>query len=56
MTPTQLLIEARLGQPLDRFVSQLRSKDWSWDEIAAELRERGGVPTLNGESVRRWYA
>lgn len=55
MTPTQLLIETRIGQNLDTYVGQLRDDGASWDTIAAELAERANVPNLNGESVRRWY-
>lgn len=53
-TPTALLVETKLGEPLADFVNNLRSDERSWDYIARKLRERTDV-TFSNEALRLWF-
>jgi hypothetical protein len=55
MTPTQLLLADRLGADLTAHIRTQRGNGMSWDAIASHLSTLTGV-SVNGESVRRWYA
>jgi hypothetical protein len=57
-TRAQLLIEERLGRPLDRFVmnargTELRPKN-SWNQIALLLHSETGVH-VTAETLRIWF-
>ncbi len=53
-SPTYLLIEQRLGEPLAEFVAQ-RRPGTAWRRIATELLVRTGVD-VTYETVRTWFA
>lgn len=53
-TPTYLLLEAKLGEPLAPLVESLRADERSWPYIARKLRERTGVD-FTDEALRRWF-
>ena len=54
MTPTQKLIELRIGGDLPGFISRARSEGQSWRQIAADLTKRTGL-TVSYETVRTWH-
>lgn len=54
-TPTTLLLEAKLGEPLADFVLNLRRDERSWAYIARKLRERTEV-TFSDEVLRLWFS
>jgi len=51
---TYLLIEERLGRPLDKRVIKARGQGQSWNQIARELDYDTHVP-VTAESVRGWF-
>lgn len=53
-TPLKQLVEMKLGQPLDGFVSARRQPRKSWRDIAAEIQEQTGV-VVSHEALRTWY-
>lgn len=53
-TPTYLLLEERLGEPLAPFVLALREDERSWPYIARKLAEKTGH-TVSDEVLRRWF-
>jgi hypothetical protein len=56
MTPSQRLLDRQLPGGLDKFVSDRRSKDRSWEDIAQDIREatsRSDAVATN--TLRRWY-
>lgn len=53
-TPLKLLIEDRLGEPIDEFVKARRPlRVPSWRELAAEIADRTGV-AVSDEALRLW--
>lgn len=53
-TPLKLLIEDRLGEPIDEFVKARRPlRVPSWRELATEIAERTGV-VVSDEALRLW--
>jgi len=56
MTPRQRLLDMQLPGGIDIYVSSRRASDQSWDEIAAAInRQLPNEPSLNGNTLRRWY-
>jgi hypothetical protein len=53
-TPTALLLEAKLGEPLADFVTRHRDDERSWDYIARKLRDLTDV-TFSDEALRKWF-
>lgn len=53
-TPTALLIEVKLGEPLADFVTRHRNDERTWDYIARKLREKTDV-TFSVEALRKWF-
>lgn len=55
VTPTQQLVELRLGGDLPGFLARKRASNppVSWRNIAAEITERTGLP-VSYEAVRTW--
>lgn len=53
-TPTALLLEAKLGEPLADFVNRHRADERTWGYIARKLRERTDV-TFSDEALRKWF-
>lgn len=53
-TPTQVLIETRLGQPLDLLVHRMLTDGAGWRRIADEVRHRTGIP-ISHETLRGWF-
>jgi hypothetical protein len=53
-TPTVLLLEAKLGEPLADFVRNLRADERSWAYIGRKLRERTDVQ-FSDEALRLWF-
>lgn len=55
-TPTQLLAETLLCEPLDQWVFERRGAGLSWRSIAQELRTcTEGKVAVNRETLRSWY-
>lgn len=56
-TPTFLLLEAKLGEPLAEFVRRLRKDERTWDYIARTLRTRtSNTVRFSTEALRKWFA
>jgi len=56
-TPTFLLIEALIGEPLADLVRQLRRDERTWDYIARQLRTRtDNKVRFSTEALRKWFA
>lgn len=56
-TPTYLLLEAKLGEPLAPLVERMRADERAWPYIARKLRERTNHQvTFSDESLRQWFA
>lgn len=56
-TPTSLLLEVRLGEPLAEYVRRMRSDERTWDYIARSLRRAtDGKVKFSVESLRTWFA
>lgn len=53
-TRTYLLIEERLGRPLDKRVLKARAAGQSWNQIARELDYDTHVP-VTAASVANWF-
>lgn len=53
-TPSQLLMEERLGEPLEAYVLKLRADERTWRYIARHLAEKTGH-SVSPESLRQWY-
>lgn len=53
-TSTYLLLEERLGRPLDKQVIKARSRGQSWNQIARELDRATGV-AVTAEWLRIWF-
>lgn len=53
-TRTQLLIEARLGSSLPRFVAARRRAADSWETIARKLQDETSIP-VTSQSLRNWF-
>lgn len=53
-TPTYLLLEERLGRPLDKRVIKARAAGQSWNQIAREIDYDTHVP-VTAESLRLWF-
>jgi hypothetical protein len=55
-TPTYLLLEAKLGEPLAPLVERMRADERSFSYIARKLRERTDhkVP-FSDELLRKWF-
>lgn len=55
VTPTQQLVELRLGGDLPGFLARKRATEppTSWRNIATEITERTGLP-VSYEAVRTW--
>jgi len=51
---TYLLIEERLGRPLDKRVMKARAAGQSWNQIARELDYDTHVPVTSA-SVANWF-
>lgn len=54
-SPTRLLIETRLGRPLDQLVAEMQAQGLGWRRIAEVVGERTNV-TVSHESIRTWIA
>lgn len=55
-TPTQLLAETLLAEPLDAWVTSRRDQGLSWRAIATELKFcTDGKVAVNRETLRGWY-
>lgn len=54
-TPTYLLLELRLGEPLRDFVLALREDERGWPYIARKLADRTGH-AVTDETLRKWFA
>ncbi len=52
-TPTQQLIEVRLGRDLGGYVKERRQAGDGWRRIADHLHARTGI-AVSYESLRRW--
>jgi hypothetical protein len=50
-TPSQLLLEERLGEPLEPYVQKLRADERTWRWIARHLAEKTGH-TVSAEWLR----
>lgn len=56
-TPTYLLLEAKLGEPLADYVTALREDERSWPYIARKLRERtNNEVAFSDEVLRQWFS
>jgi hypothetical protein len=56
-TPTYLLLEAKLGEPLAPLVERMRADERSFPYIARKLRERTNHEvTFSTESLRQWFS
>ena len=56
-TPTYLLLEAKLGEPLAPFVQRLRDDERSFPYIARKLRERtNNEVKFSDERLRQWFS
>lgn len=53
LTPTQALIEIRLGGSVAAYLLGLRLEGLSWREVADRLYDRTGV-TVSHEALRQW--
>jgi hypothetical protein len=53
-TPTQLLMETRLGEPLAPYVLKLRADERTWRYIAKHLAEKTGH-AVTPEALRLWF-
>jgi hypothetical protein len=53
-TPARLLIETRLGRPLDAFVGERLDAGDGWRKIAKELRYKTDV-RVSHETLRGWF-
>lgn len=53
-TPTRLLIETRLGRPLDDYVSERLKAGDGWRRIASDLRYRTDI-SVSHETLRSWF-
>lgn len=53
-TPTQQLIEVRLGRPLDQFVHEQLAQNLGWRRIAEDIRRRTDI-TISHETLRGWF-
>lgn len=55
-TPTYLLLEAKLGEPLAPLVERMRADERSFPYIARKLRERTNHEvTFSDERLRQWF-
>lgn len=54
VTPTQQLVELRLGGDLPGFLARARENKRSWRAIAGDITERTGLP-VSYEAVRMWH-
>jgi hypothetical protein len=54
LTPTQQLIEIRLGRPLAGFVRERLSEGAGWRRIANDVRGRTDI-SVSHETLRKWY-
>lgn len=56
-TPSYLLLEAKLGEPLAPLVERMRADERTWDYIARKLRERTSHEvTFSTERLRQWFS
>jgi len=56
-TPTYLLLETKLGEPLAPLVERMRADERSFPYIARKLRERTNHEVaFSDESLRLWFA
>lgn len=56
-TPTNQLLELKLGENLPDLVARLRADERSWPYIGRKLRERtGGEIEFTDEALRRWFS
>lgn len=53
-TPTQLLMETRLGEPLGPYVLNLRADERTWRYIARHLADKTGH-RVSPEALRLWF-
>lgn len=53
LTPTQALVEIRLGGSVLVYLTELRLEGLSWREVADELYDRTGV-AVSHEALRQW--
>ncbi len=53
-TPTYLLLEERLGRPLDRRVVKARGQGQSWNQIARALDHDTGI-AVTSQTLRNWF-
>jgi len=53
-TPTALLVELKLGEPLRDFVLGLRQDERSWPYIARKIKERTEV-AVSDDALRLWF-
>lgn len=53
-TPTQALLEVRLGGSLADYISGLRSEGLSWRAAAEQLHERTGIQ-VTGAALCLWF-
>lgn len=55
-TPTNQLLELKLGEDLAGWVAALRADERSWPYIARKLRERTGNDiAFTDDILRRWF-
>lgn len=54
MTPTQQLIELRIGGDLAGFVDRCRARGLSWRQIANEVNDKAHTD-ITYETLRSWY-
>lgn len=55
-TPTYLLLEAKLGEPLADFVQRLRDDERPWRYVARKLRDAtGNTVAFSDERLRQWF-
>lgn len=56
-TPTNALLEIKLGEPLAPFVERMRADDRSFPYIARKLRERTNHEVrFTDEALRQWFS
>jgi hypothetical protein len=55
MTPTQQLLELKLGRELGDFVTKARDHGDSWRTIARDLHLATGL-AVSDESLRQWFS
>lgn len=53
-TRTYLLLEERIGEPLNGYVRNLRTEGKSWNAVALALYDATGIP-VTSQTLRNWF-